>query len=419
MPTQKIFAHVDVNACYANLAIQEYPYLQGKCVAVGGDQQSRHGIILASNYAAKKFGVKTGSALWQARRACPQLVIFPMRALGRKTIRRMSDYLKEMCYQITPNLMMEADDGVYMDWTGCVRDFDQAEYKAHELRLRFHHDTGLTTSVGVSFNKILAKLGSNYEKPFGTTILAPDNWQEIAWPLPVRDLYWIGPATERKLSDMGIRTIGELANCELDHAHGRFGLVGSMLWRYANGMDATPIRFKDERPEMHTVGNSTTALQDLCTLDDILEYISKLCGQVSESLRGHGVYCCGVKVGLRSAEDLGWIERQRKLPFPSRTSRLMFDQANLLIQQHWDGKPLRGVGVRAFDLVDDDYLQMALLPEMQKDQRFENLDLAVQEIHRRMGQQILLPFRVFANKKLARQDWTSEESSQKNAFRRF
>jgi len=415
---ERIMAHLDVNACYANLAIQEYPYLQGKCVAVGGDPQSRHGIILASNYAAKKFGVKTGSALWQARQACPQLVIFPMRALGRKTIRRMSDFLKEMCYGVTPNLMMEADDGVYMDWTGCVRDFGEAEYKAHELRLRFYHATGLTVSVGVSFNKIFAKLGSNYKKPFGTTVIAPSYWREIVWPLPVRDLYWIGPATERKLHQMGIRTIGELANSTIERTHGKFGLVGSMLWRYANGLDATPIKFKDEKFEVHTIGNSTTALQDLSTLDDILEYISKLCGEVSERLRESNVYCCGIKVGLRSAESLDWVERQKKLQFPSRTSRLLFDEANMLIQRHWDGEPLRGVGIRAFELVEDDYLQMALLPEMQKDQQHEQLDYAVQEIHRRMGQQILLPFRVFANRKLSKQDWTSEESSQRNAFRR-
>ena len=416
---ERIFAHVDVNSCYANLAIQEYPYLRDKCVAVGGDPESRSGIILASNYAAKKYGVKTGSVLWQAKQKCPHLVIFPMRALGRKTVRRMSDYLKEMCYAITPNLAMEGDDGIYMDWTGCVRDLGEAEYKAHELRLRFHHATGLTTSVGVSFNKVFAKLGSDYKKPFGCTILTRDNWRDIVWPLPVNDLYWIGPATTRKLHQMGIRTIGELANCKLDRAHGKFGLVGSMLWRYANGLDDTPIRFKDERPKMLTIGNSTTALQDLSTLDDILEYTAKLCGQVSESLREHNVYCCGIKVGLRSAETLDWTERQRQLAFPTRTSRLLFDQANMLIQQHWDGKPLRGVGIRAFELVEDDYLQMALLPEMQKDQRFEQLDHAVQEIHRRMGPKIIMPCRVYQNAGLRKMDISSVESAQKNAFRRF
>ncbi|MCL2857983.1 MAG: DNA polymerase IV [Oscillospiraceae bacterium] len=416
---ERIFAHVDVNSCYANLAIQEYPYLRGKCVAVGGDPESRSGIILASNYAAKKYGVKTGSAIWQAKRCCPQIVIFPMRALGRKTVRRMSEYLKEMCYAITPNLAMEGDDGIYMDWTGCVRDFGEAEYKAHKLRLRFHHATGLTTSVGVSFNKIFAKLGSDYKKPFGCTILNHDNWRDIVWPLPVDHLYWIGPATTHKLHKMGINTIGELANCKLDRAYDRFGLVGSMLWRYANGLDTSLIAEKDERPKMVTIGNSTTALRDLSTLDDILEYIAKLCSGVSERLRESGVYCCGVKVSLRSAEDLDWIERQCKLPFPSRTSRLLFDKANMLIQQHWDGKPLRGVGIRAFDLVGDDYLQMALLPEMQQDQQFEQIDLAVQEIHRRMGDKIIMPCRVFQNSGVRGMDLSSAESAQRNAFRRF
>lgn len=416
---ENIVAHVDVNAAYANLAICEYPYLQGKCVAVGGDPESRHGIILASNYAAKKFGVKTGSALWQARERCPQIVIFPIHVLGRKTIRRMSDYLKEMCYSITPNLMMEGDDGIYMSWTGCVRNFEEAEYKAHELRLRFYHDTGLTTSVGVSFNKNFAKLASEIEKPFGCTVLDHDNWRDIVWPLPVSDLYWVGPATTRKLNSMGIRTIGELAACDLERAYGRFGVVGRMLWHYANGHDTTPIAFKDDRQEMGTVGNSTTALADLRTLDEILGYMSKLCGQISESLREAKVLCNGVQIGLRSAENLGWIERQKKLPFPSRSSKMLFDQANILIQRHWNGEPLRGVGARAYNLIDDDYLQLALLPEMLKDQRNEQIDGAVYEIHRRMGAKIIMPCRVFLNSGLSMMDLSSEESAQKNAFRRF
>lgn len=129
--------------------------------------------------------------------------------------------------------------------------------------------------------------------------------------------------------------------------------------------------------------------------------------------------CNGIVVGLRSAEDLSWITRQKKLPFPSRTRKLLFDQANILIQRHWDGKPLRGVGIRAYNLVDDDYLQMAILPEMLKDQRDERIDLAVQEIHRRMGPNIIVPGRVYMNRGLMGMDLSSDESAQKNAFRRF
>jgi DNA polymerase-4 len=301
---ETILSHIDVNSCYANLAVQNFPYLQGKCVAVGGDPESRHGIILASNQAAKKFGVKTGSALWQATALCPKLEIVPIHALGRKTIRRMSDHLKELCYSVTPQLQMEGDDGIYMDWTGCVKSFEEAEYKAHELRLRFYHDTGLTTSVGVSFTRNFAKLGSDYKKPFGTTIINRENWQDIVWPLPVSDLYWIGPATTTKLTAMGINTIGQLAAYDLDKAYGRFGVIGRMLWGFANGLDTAQIAYKDDRPEEKSIGNSTTALDDMCTLDEILGYTAKLCNLASESLRASKVYCTGIKVGLRSAETL-------------------------------------------------------------------------------------------------------------------
>lgn len=233
------------------------------------------------------------------------------------------------------------------------------------------------------------------------------------------DLYWIGPATTRKLASMGIGTIGELAASSLDRIFARFGVVGRMLWHFANGRDTTPISFKDDRPEMITVGNSTTALEDMHTLDDILGYTAKLCGLVSESLRSANVLCNGIKVGLRSADDLYWIERQKKLPFPTRTRRLLFDQSNLLIQRHWDGKPLRGIGIRAYNLVDDDYLQLTILPEMLKDQRDERIDHAVQEIHRRMGPNMIVPGRVFMNKGMMGLDLSSEDSAQRNAFRRY
>jgi len=406
-------------AAFANLAIQEFPYLRGKCVAVGGDPASRSGIVLASNQQAKKLGVKTGQALWQARAACPNLEIVPIRDLGRVTIRRMTDFLREMCYAITPFLMMEGDDGVYMLWTGCVRDFEEAEAKAHELRLRFYHCTGLTISVGVSFNRNFSKLASDFEKPFGCTVISPDNWQRMVWPLPVSDLYWIGPATTRKLGAMGINTIGQLAAADLDRIYERLGVIGRMIWHFSNGRDTTPIAFKDDRPEMLTSGNSTTALEDMHTLDDILGYATKLCELTSENLRKENVLCNGIQIGLRSAEDLSWITRQKKLPFPSRTRKLLYDQANLQIQRHWDGKPLRGLGIRTYNLVDDDYLQLTILPEMLKDQNDERIDLAVQEIHRRMGANMVVPGRVYLNRGLMGLDLSSEESAQKNAFRRF
>jgi DNA polymerase-4 len=218
---------------------------------------------------------------------------------------------------------------------------------------------------------------------------------------------------------MNIYTIGQLANCELDSAYGRFGVIGRMLWNFANGRDNTQIAYKDDRPDRKTDGNSTTALSDMRTLDDILEYSAKLCNLVSESLRTANEYCHGIKIGLRSAETLMWTGRQKKLPFPSRTSNMLYDHANILIQRHWDGEPLRGLEIRAFNLIDDEYLQMAILPEMLVDQKHERLGHAVQEIHRRMGQGILMPCRVYKNEGLRGMDLSSAESAQKNAFRRF
>ena len=346
------------------------------------------------------------------------LEIVPIRDLGRDRIRRMREYLKSLCYSVSPFVEMEGDDGGYFDLTGGVKDFLEAEAKAHEMRLRMKHDTGLTTSVGISFNRNFAKLGSDLRKPFQCSVINHHNWRDIVWPLPTRDLYWIGHATERKLSQMLIHSIGQLAVCDLNRIFSRLGVIGRMLWHFANGQDTTPISFIDDVPEEKTVGNSATALEDMHTLDSILEYAAKLCEVVSERLRENDFMANGIKGELRSANDLSWLGRQKPLPFPSRTSRLLFDQANVLIQRHWDGKPLRGLGIRTYKLVDDDYLQMAILPEMLRDQSRERIDFAKQEIHRRMGDNILIPGRVFMNPALARYDITSDESSQSNAFRR-
>lgn len=414
----RIVGHADITSAYANIAIMEFPYLRGRRVAVGGDPESRHGIILASNPEAKRFGVKTGSALWQAREACPNLVIVPIHDLGRSTIRRVSDDFVELIYALTPQLQMEGDDGVYFDLTGCVRDFGEAEALAHKLRLDVQHRLGVTISVGISFNRNFAKIGSDFKKPNAVTVISPLNWKEIVWPLPVSDLYWVGPRTTPKLQRMGLNTIGQLAAADLDRVYDRLGVIGRILWLRANGHDPEPILYKGEVDERKTDGNSSTALNDLMTLDDILAYAMKLCEVTSESLRRENSYSIGIKVGLRSADDLRWIERQKQMPFPTRTCRMMFDQANLLIQRHWDGKPLRGLGIRAFNLLADDYLQMALLPEMLRDQRNERIDQAIQDIHRRMGAGMMYRGRVYGNKGLMQMDLTSLESAQRNAFRR-
>ena len=206
----RILSHADINGAYASITCLEDRSLRGKRVAIGGDPKSRHGMLAASPE-AKKLGVKTGQPLWEARQRCPDLVIASIHVLGRKTIRRVSDDFVEMCYAITPQLALEGDDGVYLDLTGCVRDFEEAEAKAHELRLRMQYEIGVTISVGVSFNRNFAKLASDYQKPNQCTVINHDNWKDIVWPLPVSDLYWIGPATTRKLNRMGITTIGQLA----------------------------------------------------------------------------------------------------------------------------------------------------------------------------------------------------------------
>ena len=257
---ERTILHCDMNNFYASVECMLDPKLRGKPVAVGGDVENRHGIILAKNYEAKQYGVQTAEALWQAKQKCPNLIIVPP---------HYEEYLKysrlahSIYAEYTDRIEPYGMDEVWMDITGSTRLFGDGEKVANELRRRIKFELGLTISVGVSFCKVFAKLGSDMKKPDAVTIIPQDSFREVIWDLPASDMLGVGRSTEKLLSSYGIRTIGQLANAYPDMLERKLGKNGMMLVAFANGLDRSRVAPQDYEPPMKSVGHGITTVQDL------------------------------------------------------------------------------------------------------------------------------------------------------------
>ena len=309
--------HVDQNCFYASVEMQRHPELRDKPLAVCGSQEERHGIVLTANYLAKPYGVKTGMAIWQARQRCPNLVILPPDMDEYIRFSRMArDIYEDYTDQIEPFGLDES----WLDVTGSVGLFGDPMSIAREISGRIKFELGITASIGVSDNKITAKLGSDYKKPDAITRIEADNYKEIAYPLPVEDLLYVGPATSRKLRAIGIRTIGRLAECPVDVLVRRLGKMGAVLHTFANGRDVSPVQRSDHIPNIKSVGNSATTPRDLETEADVKLMLYLLAESVCARMRELVSRCTVVEIYVRDTQ-LNSIVRQRKLQAPSCSSQ--------------------------------------------------------------------------------------------------
>lgn len=258
----QVILHSDLNCFYASAEINENPALRGKKVAVCGSTENRHGIVLTASYPAKRAGVKTGMANWEAKQACPDLIVVPPHYdLYLKYSRLVRRIYRRYCNDIEPFGMDEnwlAIEGVHNVET------DGLEI-AEEIRQAVKDEIGLTVSIGVSFNKIFAKLGSDMKKPDAVTVISEANYRDKVWPLPVSELLYVGPATTRKLRMLSVNTIGDLANCEPGIIRSKLGKNGLMLWTFANGWDYSPVMPSEYTPPIKSVGHGTTCVRDLDT----------------------------------------------------------------------------------------------------------------------------------------------------------
>ncbi|MDR7867144.1 MAG: DNA polymerase IV [Sporomusaceae bacterium] len=373
--------HVDLNNFYASVECLYRPELRGLPVAVTGDVAARHGIILAKNNLAKGCGVKTGEVIWQAKQKCPGLVCLPPDF--RKYL-RFSRLARAIYADYTDQIEAFGIDEAWLDVSGSVRLFGDGAAIADAIRRRLREELGVTASVGVSFNKIFAKLGSDMKKPDATTAITAGNFRELVWPLPVGELLYVGRSTKSRLANRAVYTIGDLAGREVKALRLLLGVWGETLWHFANGLDDSPVRRSGEEGFIKSVGNSTTTPRDLLSEEDVRLIVFVLAESVAARLRRHGLKCRTVAVSVRDAE-LFSFERQGKLTAPTCVSSEIAARAMGLFREHygWE-KPIRSIGVRGAELVTADSLtQLDLFAADAADR--EALERTVDGIRQRFG----------------------------------
>jgi DNA polymerase-4 len=375
--------HADFNSFYASVACFLDPALRSHPVAVAGNPEARHGIILAKNQLAKKFGVQTGEAIWEAKQKCPLLITVKpdfaqyqkFSALGRAIYGEYSDRVE--AFGLDEN---------WIDVTGSTSDMADAHRLAEVIKNRVREELGITVSVGVADNKVFAKLGSDIKKPDAVTLVSPDNYQSVAWPLPARDLLYVGRATEAKLLKYGIVTIGDLANTQEPFLRAQFGKAGTMLHAFANGLDIAPVMPTDDQQTVKSVGNGLTTPRDLVNDEDVYLTISMLAESVAMRLREHGMRAKTASLAVRDSGLVSFI-RQTKLPKPTNITIEISRACMALFREHYTWQaPIRSLTVSCSDLISMDCpLQLSLFDDEAPRRKAEAAEVAVDDIRRRFG----------------------------------
>lgn len=390
--------HVDMNNFYASVECLYRPEIRHLPVAVAGDPLNRHGIILAKNMIAKKMGVKTGEAIWEAKQKAPGLITVPP---DFQKYLRFSRLARKILYDYTDQIEAFGLDENWADVTGSLGLFDTAYDIAEEIRQRVKDELGVTVSIGVSFNKIFAKLGSDLKKPDAITMIPADNFQNIVWPLPAGDLLYVGKATERKLRKLGIITIGGIANCPLDVLTQLLGKWGEVLWLFANGKDSSPVRKIDESAAVKSIGNGTTCPRDLTTEEDIKLVFMVLAESVAARLRDYGLKCTGVQIMVRDSK-LYYMTRQSKLLKPTNLSDDILNKAMELFNNNYDWwRPVRALGLSGINLITEHSgIELSLFEDPEKDVQKENLARVVDGLRKRFGHDAVLRAAALLDSKL-------------------
>ena len=376
-----------MNACYASIEQKLNPKLKNIPMAVAGNPKNRNGIILAKSQEAKEAGVKTGEAIWQALGKCPNLTLVSPQY---DQYLKHSKLARKIYYDYTNQVEPFGLDECFLDVTGSTHLFGSGEEIANEIRQRMKEELGITVSVGVSFCKIFAKLGSDMKKPDAVTIIREDNFRKKVWPLPVGEMVGIGRATERKLNRIGIFTLGELAKADLDLIRNLLGVNGLYLWEYANGLDIRPVHDRDHQEPIKTIGNSSTCRKDLLTNREVFNVLQELAFSVSRRLREARLEACGVEIFVRNNE-LQSYNYQSPIKLASQSSIVLARSGFDLFKEKykWDF-PVRAVGIRAIKLrKEGGGSQIDVFCDYKKQEKEENCDKAIYKIRKKYGREAI------------------------------
>ena len=389
----RVIFHVDANsaflswsAAYRCKVLGEELDLREVPSVVAGDKESRHSIILAKSTPAKKYGIQTGEPLYLALEKCPELkIVEPDYALYVEASRHFVDMLR----QFSPVVEQYSIDEAWVDMTGTQRIFGDPRLAAEQMRRRIWEELGFTVNVGISSNKILAKMAGDFEKPNKVHTLFPEEMAEKFWPLPVRDLFLVGGATERKLKKMGIYTIGDLAHAEEKILKKRLGKHGQTIWHFANGRNADIVA--PEPAENKGYGNSVTTAKDVTGRDAAYQVLLSLCETVAMRMRKDGK--CGSCVAVRLRTDTFQdFSHQLLLHGATNITEELFSAACRVFDEAWDGKtPLRQLGVQVTRLTSEPYQQFDLFSELSpvKYEKKLRLDETVDRLRDKFGEDII------------------------------
>ncbi len=380
---ERFILHCDLNNFFASVECAIRPELRGVPIAVCGSVEERHGICLAKNETAKKLGIRTGDTVSSVLRKCPNAVITPPR-YGEYD--RFSRAVTAIYARFTDQIEPFGCDESWLDVSASTRLFGDGKAIAEQIRETVKRETGLTVSVGVSFNKIFAKLGSDMKKPDAVTCISPETFRTVVWPLPVRELLGVGPSVMRTLEKRCIRTIGELANTPLASLRMWMGKGGETLWHYANGTDSTPVIAQAQAVPIQSVSHGMTPLRDIRTDAEMAAFILEMAQEVGERLRRYGMIASGVRVSVRDV-FLRTSDYQTSLPQPTAHTDTIAREAIRLFRENYRwAQPVRSVSVGVFKLSDADTpTQLDLFKEAEKEKQADRLDGVLDTVRARYG----------------------------------
>lgn len=389
--------HCDMNSFYASVELLDYPEYRNVPMAVCGDPTNRHGIILAKNELAKKYNIKTAETLWSAQKKCPTLVcVKPHRAKYKK----YSKLINEIYLRYTDIVEPFSIDESWLDVTASLKLFGSGKEIADHIRMTVKNELGLTLSAGVSFNKIFAKMGSDYKKPDATTVISRDNYKKILWPLDIESLFFVGNASAQKLKKAGIFTIGNLANSDKKFVTSLLGKQGSMIHDYANGLENEPVKLFSEKEKIKSVGNGITFKRNLKNENDIHTAIVGLSDKVASRLRKYQMKAYGIKIDIKDP-TFKVISRQKQLISPTNTSEDIVCTAFELLKANWLlGDPIRLLTITAINLTDeneDEQLNMFAQNDIKTKERSQSMERAMDMIRNKYGDNAITFGRIINN----------------------
>ena len=380
----RVILHCDMNGFYAAVELLQRPDLKDRPMAVSGDPDSRHGIILAKNQLAKEYGVVTAETIWQAKKKCPQLVL--VRPHMEK-YRYYCGLINEIYQRFTDMVEPFSIDESWLDVTASQKLFGSGRQIADTIRRTVREELGMTLSAGVSFNKTFAKMGSEYKKPDATTEITRENFRELLWPLPAGELFGVGKATSEKLRQAGIFTIGDIAASKKPLLISLFGKQGAVMWEHANGIDDDPVALYDQKEPIKSVGNGVTFRRNLISENDIAIAVKALSDKVAGRLRQHGLKAGGVKIDIKDPY-FKVISRQKQLDTTTWLAEEIAQSATELIRTSWRaGDPIRMLTITAINLTDQLFQEQLSLfgADSSKREKAEKMELAMDEVRKKYG----------------------------------